>query len=89
MATLDVTNNTLDTVIFDPKEVLGILYLKFVGYYKIRQGVLQQNLSKYYRLKSADVLCAQFNKFVNTLKNEKEETKEKYLWQEQDDKRET
>ena len=29
----------------------------------------------------------QFNKFVNTLKKEKEETKEKYPWLEQDDKR--
>ena len=43
MATLDVTNNTLDTVIFNPKEILGILNLRSVGYYKIRQGVLQQS----------------------------------------------
>ena len=29
----------------------------------------------------ADVLCEQFNKFINTLKKErKEETKEKYPW---------
>ena len=35
MATLDVTNNTLETVIFDPKEMLGILDLRLVGYYKI------------------------------------------------------
>ena len=67
--------------------MLGILDLRSVGYYKIRQGVLQQNLSKYYRFESADILCVQFNKFVNTLKREKEETKEKYPWLEQDDKR--
>ena len=35
-------------VIFDPKEMLGILDLRFVGYYKINQGILQQNLSTYY-----------------------------------------
>ena len=42
-------------------------------------------MCKYYRFESADVLCEQFNKFVNTSK--KEERKEKYPWLEQDDKR--
>ena len=75
MATLDVISNSLDTVIFDPKEMLGILDLRLVGYYKIMQGTLQQIINKYYRFKSVDTLCEQFNKFVNTLKKEKEETK--------------
>ena len=83
LATLDVTNSSLETVIFDPKEMLGILNWRLVGYYKIKQGILQQNLSRYYRFESADILCEQFNKFVNTLKKEKEETKEKYPWLEQ------
>ena len=48
--TLDVTNNTPETVIFDPREMIGILDLRLLGYYKIRQGLLQQNLSKYYHL---------------------------------------
>ena len=52
------------TVIFDPKEMLWILDLRLVGYYKIKQGILQQNLSKYYRFESADTLCEQFNKFL-------------------------
>ena len=47
MATLDVTSNSLDTVIFDPKEMLWILDLRLIGYYKIKQGTLQQTLSKY------------------------------------------
>ena len=64
-------------VIFDPKEMLGILDLKLIGYYKIKQGILQQNLSKYYRSESADSLFEQFNKFINTLKKEKEENKNK------------
>ena len=33
--TLDITNNGFDTIIFDPKEVLGITDLRFLGYYKI------------------------------------------------------
>ena len=82
LATLNVTNNGLDTIIFDLKEVLGIIDLRSLRYYKIKKGILQQNLSKYYRFKKADILCEQFNKLVNTLKNEtqQEETKENYPW---------
>ena len=81
MTTPNVTNSSLDTVLFDPKEVLGILDPRSTGYYKIKQGILQQNLSKYYRFKSADTLCEQFNRFINMLKKErKEEMKGKYPW---------
>ena len=48
--------------------------------YNESKEYLQENLSKYYRFESADVLCEQLNKFINTLKKEKEETKEKYPW---------
>ena len=47
-ATLDITNNTRETVIFDKKTSIGILDLRSLGYYKIKQGVLQQNPNKYY-----------------------------------------
>ena len=82
LATLDVTNNGLDTIIFDSKEVLGIIYLRSLGYYKIKQGTPQQNLSKYYRFKKANTLGKQFNKFINTLEKERqqEESKEEYPW---------
>ena len=40
---LDVTNSSLETIIFDPKEMLGILDLQLIGYDKIKQGILQQN----------------------------------------------
>ena len=87
-AMLDITNNGLDTIIFDLKEVIGILDLRSVGYYKVKQGILQQNLSKYYRFEKADILCGQFNKFINTFKKErKEETKEKYPWLDPNDER--
>ena len=67
--------------------MLGVLDLRLVEYYKIKQGILQQNLSKYYKFESADALCEQFNKFINTLQKEKKEMKEKYPWLEQDDER--
>ena len=78
LATLDITNYGLDTIVFDPKEVLGMVDLRSLGYYKIKQGTSQQNLSKYYRFEKADILYEQFNKFVNMLKKERqqEETKE-------------
>ena len=82
---MDVTNSFLDMIIFDPKEMLGILDLRLVGHYEIKQGILQQNVSRYYRFESADILCEQLNKFINTLKKEK--TKEKYPLLEPDNER--
>ena len=41
LAILDVINSSLETVIFDPKEMLGILDLRSICYYKIKQGMLQ------------------------------------------------
>ena len=67
-ASLDITNNTQETVIFDPKQMLGILNLRYIGYYKIRQGVLQQNLSKCYHFESAEKLFEEFHTLVNKLK---------------------
>ena len=87
-ASLDVTNNTQVTVIFNPKEMIGILDLRSLGYYKIRQGVLQQNLSKCYHFESADGLCEEFNTLVNELKKYKKILdKEKYPWLEDSDER--
>ena len=62
--------------------MLGIIDLRSLGYHKIKQGTLQQNLSKYYRFKKADTLCKQFINFLNTLKKERqpEKSKEKYPW---------
>ena len=67
-------------VMFDPAEMIGILDLRSLGYYKVKQGVLQENLSKHYHFEAADVVCNQFNRFVNMLKREEEESKEKYPW---------
>ena len=44
--TLNVTNNTKETMAFNPKEMIGALDLRSLGHYKIKQDVLQQNLSK-------------------------------------------
>ena len=75
LAILDVTNSGLETVIFDPKEMLGISDQRLISYYKIKQGILQQNLIKYYKFKSADALCEEFNRFINPLKKERKKCK--------------
>ena len=85
---LDVTNNTQEMVIFEPKQMLGILDLRSLGYYKIRQGVIQQNLSKCYHFESAERLYEEFNTLVNELKkDEKTSEKEKYPWLDDNDER--
>ena len=56
LATLDVANNSLKTVILDPGRNIWNFRLRLIGYYKIKQGILQHNSSKYYRFKSADIL---------------------------------
>ena len=63
-AVLDIVNNITETMIFSPEEMLGIVDLRLLGYYKIKQGLLQQNLSKYHRFQRAEKLCKYFNKFL-------------------------
>ena len=87
-ASLDVTNNTQEIVIFEPKQVLGILHLRSLGYYKIKQAVLQQNLSKCYHIESIERLCEEFNTIVNERKREEKEVeKNNYPWLDENDER--
>ena len=67
-AVLDIKNARKDTMILRPEDMIGIVDIRSLGYYKIKQGILQQNLSKYYRFQEAKKLCEYFNKFVDTLK---------------------
>ena len=55
-----------DNMILRPDEMIGIIDLRSLGYYKIKQGILQQNLSRCYRFEKEEKLCEYFNKFVNT-----------------------
>ena len=88
-ACLDIVNNTQQTVIFNPNQILGILDLRSLDYFKIKQGVLQQNLSKNYHFESVEKLCEEFNAIVNARKKEKEKEveKDKYPWLDDSDQR--
>ena len=87
-ATLDITNNTRETVIFDKKTSIGILDLRSLGYYKIQQGVLQQNLNKYYQFEDIDNICVEFNTMVEAIrKEERNDSEERYPWLDDGDKK--
>ena len=58
---LGITDSSSEMFILSPKEAVGILDLRSLGYYKIQQGVLQQNLSQFCKFKSAESICNQFN----------------------------
>ena len=85
---LDITNSSSEIVILSPKEAIGILDLWSLGYYKIQQGVLQENLRKFYNFEIAENVCNQFSNLIDTLKKEETiETGEKYPWLDNMDER--
>ena len=60
-AILDIVSKGKVTLIFKPEEMIGIIDLRSLGYYKIKQGIIQQNLSRYYRFEMVQKLCKYFN----------------------------
>ena len=75
-------------MILRPEEMIGIIDIRSLGYYKMKQCILQQNLRKYYRFEEAEKLCEYFNKFLDTLKKEREQTPtDKYPWLDLKDER--
>ena len=75
--TLKITNNTSKTVTFDETDMIGILDLRSLGYYKVKQDILQ----KHYDFELIEDICTEFNRFVNLLKKEEESPKEKYPYE--------
>ena len=88
-AMLDMKNKGKDTMILGLEQMIGIVDMRSLGYYKIKQGILQQNLSRYYRFEKAEKLCEYFNNFVNTLKKEREQKSptDEYPWLDPDGER--
>ena len=86
---LKVTNSTQEMVTFDPTNMVGVIDLRSLGYYKVKQGVLQQNLSKLYHFESANTVCDQFNRLINTSKKEEKKArgKDEYPWLDDSDER--
>ena len=77
---LNITNNTHKTVTFGWTEMIGVVDFRSLGFYKIKQEVLQEHLGKHYHFKLADDICNQYNRFVNLVRKEEENSKGKYHW---------
>ena len=86
-AVLKITNKTHKTVTFDRTKMMGIVDLRSLGFYKIKQEVLQEHLSRHYHFKLADDVCHQYNRFINLMRKEEENSEGKFPWLEDTDER--
>ena len=86
-AVFKITNNTHKTMTFVQTEMIGVVDLRSLGFYKIKQEVLQEHLGKHYHFELAEDVCIQYNRFVNLIRKEEENLKENYPWLEDTDKR--
>ena len=87
-ATLKVKNDMHETMTFNATQMLGIIDLRSLGYYKIKQGVLQQNLYHIYHFESAHKVCDQLNRLIDMFrKEEKFKGTYKYPWLDDSDER--
>ena len=86
-AALKVTSKTCETVTFGRAEMMGIVDLRSLGFYKIKQEVLQEHLGRHYHFKLADHICDQYNRFVNLMRKEEENSEGKFPWLEDTDER--
>ena len=66
---------------------MGIVDLRSLGFYKIKQEVLQEHLSRHYHFKLADDVSHEHNRFVNLMTKEEENSEGKFPWLEDTDKR--
>ena len=68
-------------------EMIGVVDLRSLGFYKIKQKVVQEHLGKHYHFELVDDVCNQYNRFVNLMRKEEETAKGKYPWLKDTDER--
>ena len=78
---------TSETVTFARTEMMGIVDLRSLGFYKIKQEVLQEHLGRHYHFELADDVCDQYNRFVNLMGKEEKSSEGKFPWLDDTDKR--
>ena len=78
-AVLKITNKTHKTMTFGRTEMMGILDLRSLGLYKLKQEVLQEHLGRHYHFKLADDVCDQYNRLVNLMRKEELSSEGKFL----------
>ena len=67
--------------------MMGIIDLRSLGFYKIKQEVLQEHLGRHYHFELADDVCDQYNRFVSLMRKEEENSEGKFAWLEDTDER--
>ena len=86
-AVLKITNKTCEAIIFGRSGMMGFVDLRSLGYYKIKQEVLQEHLSRHYHFELADNVCDQYNRLVNLMRKEEEKSEGKFPWLDDTDER--
>ena len=86
-AVLKITNKTHKNVTFGRTEMIGIVDLRSLGFYKIKQEVLQEHLGRHFHFELADDVCNQYNRFVNPMRKDEENSEGKFPWLEDTNKR--
>ena len=86
-AVLKIKNKTHETTTFGRTDVMGVLDLRLLGFYKIKQEGLQEHLSRHYHFELADDMCDQYNRLVNLMRKEEEKSKGKFPWLDDTDER--
>ena len=84
---LKITNKTHETVTFGQTEMIEVVDLRSLGFYKIKQEVLQKHLGRHYHFELADDICNQYNRFVNLMRKGEENSEGKFPWLEDTNER--
>ena len=77
-AVLKVTNKMQESVTFGKANMMGIIDLRSLCSYKIKQEVIQEHLGRHYHFKLADNVCNQYNRVVNLMRKEEENSEGKF-----------
>ena len=86
-AVLKIKNKRHETITFGRTDMMGIVDLRSLGFYKIKQEVLQEHFSRHYHFELADDVCDQYNRFVNLMRKEEEKSEGKFPWLDDTDER--
>ena len=86
-AVLKVKNKHSKLLLLAEQIWMGTVDLRSLGFYKIKQEVLQEHLSRHYHFELADDVCDQYNRLVNLMRKEEEKSEGKFPWLDDTDER--
>ena len=86
-AVLKIKNKTCKTITFGKTDMMGVVDLRSLCFYKIKQEVLQEYLNRHYHFELADDVCDQYNRLINLMRKEEEKSEGKFLWLDDTDER--